>query len=45
MSDHRSVHPSARPAFGLFSGGGWAVAAAVVFILLIVAGVLSRIPS
>jgi hypothetical protein len=44
MSDHRSAHHPARSALGAFSLDGWAVAVAVAFILLIVAGVLSRIP-
>ena len=50
MSDHRSAHHSARLALDtlfsrdLFSPDTWAVAAAIAFIVLIVAGVLPRIP-
>jgi hypothetical protein len=40
MSDHRS----ARFSLDLSSPDTWAVAAAVAFIVLIVAGVLPRIP-
>ena len=44
MSDHRPAHHPSRFSLDLFSLDTWAVAAAVAFIVLIVAGVLPRIP-
>jgi hypothetical protein len=42
MFHHRSAHSSAR--FSLDTLSAWAVAAAIGFIALIVAGVLPRLP-
>ena len=44
MSDRRSAHHSARYCLDLLSLDTWAVAAAIAFIVLIVAGALPRIP-
>jgi hypothetical protein len=44
MSDHHSAHYLARFSLAVLSLDAWAVAAAIVFIVLIVVGVLPRIP-
>jgi len=44
MSDHQSAHHSPRFSLDWFSLDGWAVAVAVAFIVLVIAGVLPRIP-